>query len=241
MKNVNFLKVFLILFSMSISAFAQTPTKGKISLEDMMNFGKNKVDVSSIPDKYSFSWKYTMQITTDKNKDFETDYFLQPNSGYYGASVNPDKKKSQMFMIMDAKKKIMITTFGDESKKMAMASNMPDYAKIAEAKGGKLTYKAVPGKEILGYQCKGMQASNEEMTVIFYYTTQAKVSFAEMFQSGKSGGMPDVFKGFFKPNEKPLTLEVIYNDLKKDKTTTMKCIALEPNSFTFNKSDYKFM
>lgn len=142
---------------------------------------------------------------------------------------------------MDAKRKIMITTFGGEGKKMAMASNMPDFAEVAEVKGGKLTYKSVPGKEILGYLCKGMQATNSEMVVTFYYTTQAKVSFAEMFQSGKSGGMPDVFKGFFKPNEKPLTLEVIYNDLKKNKTTTMKCIALEPNIFTFNKSDYKFM
>lgn len=231
---------FFLIFCSTSTLFAQTPTeRKKISIEDIMNFGKNKADVSSIPEQYSFTWKYTMQITTDKGKNFETDYFLQPGVQYYGSKMK-DKGKSQMFMIMDTKRKLMISTFGEENKKMAMANKMPDYPKMTDSKDTKLTYKTIPGKEILGYKCKGMQASNNKMTVTFYYTNEAKVSFAEMFQMGKSN-MPDALKGYFKPNEKPLSLEIIYTDLEKNKTTTMKCIALEKQSLTFNKSDYKFM
>lgn len=237
MRKLTFLLFSTVAFLCSFYTSAQS--KGKMSLEDIMNFSKNKVDVSKIPDQYAFSWKYTMQITTDKGKNFETDYFLHPNAGYYGANMK-EKKKNQMFMVMDTKRKIMISTFGDGDKKNAMASNLPDYSKLANENSTKFTYKSVPGKEILGYKCKGMQAVNDKMTVTFYYTTSAKVSFAEMFQMGKNN-TPDVFKGYFKSGEKPLSLEVIYTDLAKNKTTTMKCIALEKEAYTFKKADYKFM
>lgn len=105
----------------------------------------------------------------------------------------------------------------------------------------KLAYKSVAGKTILGYKCKGMQATNEDMTITFYYTNDAKISFADMFKNQKNNSFPDAFKGFFKPTDKPLVLEVDYKDLKKNKSTQMKCIALEKQSYTFNKSDYKFM
>lgn len=236
-------KFFSISLSLILSTFtfAQDKEALKRQITEQMKNGFKTVDVSSIPDKYSFSWKYTMQITTEKNKNFQTDYFLQPNATYYGASVNSNKKKSEMFMIMDSKRKIMISTFGDGEKKNAMASSMPDYSNMNNSNTKKLTYKSIPGKSILGYQCKGMQASNEDMTIVFYYTNQAKVSFSQIFQSGRGSQMPDIFKDYFKPNENPLSLEIIYTDLKKNQTTTMKCIALEPNSFSFNKADYKFM
>lgn len=240
MKSIAFLCKIVFVFGVSLSFYAQIPVdKKKISLDDIMNFGKNKVDISKIPDQYLFSWKYTMQISTEKGKSFETDYFLEPDAQYYGSSVK-DKKQSQMFMVMDAKRKIMISTFGEEGKKMAMANNLPDYSKIASESDAKFNYKSVAGKEILGYSCKGMEASNDRMTITFYYTNDAKISFLGMFQITKNN-MPDALKGYFKPNEKPLSLEVIYFDKEKNKTTVMKCIALEKQSMTFNKSDYKFM
>lgn len=238
-------KISILLLAFCIAfisnSFAQDKEAIKRQVLEQMKNGFKSVDVSSIPDKYVFSWKYTMQISTEKGKNMQTDYFLQPNVNYYGASMNSDKKKSNMFMIMDSKRKIVISTFGDGDKKNAMASSMPDYSNMNNSQDKKLSYKSIPGKTILGYQCKGMQAANDEMTIVFYYTIQAKVSFAQMFQSGRGAQMPDVFKNYFKPNENPLSLEIIYTDLKKNQTTTMKCIALEPQSFTFNKSDYKFM
>ncbi|MES2812442.1 MAG: hypothetical protein V4670_08235 [Bacteroidota bacterium] len=231
----------LVLFFTGIVS-AQTPTKSpKMNMQDMMNFGKNKVDASKIPDKYSFSWKYTMQITSDKGKEIVFDYFLEPNTSYYGANMNKTGASS-MFMITDTKNNISITTFGKDGKKMAMASKTPDFTAMANDKANKMKYKAIPGKKILGFNCKGMQATNGEMEMIFYYTTESKVSFANIFKTKQNGGFPDIFKDILKPNEKPLLMEMNYKDLKnKSKTTTMKCISLNKESYTFNKSDYKFM
>lgn len=238
MKNITFL---LLAILSTITSFSQTPsTNKKISVEDLMNFGKNRVDIASIPNKYNFNWKYTMQITSEKGKSMNIDYFLEPNANYYGANMN-QTKNSDMFMIMDSKNKITITAFGKENKKTAMASKMIDYSKIDNKNQKKLTYKPVTGKTILGYKCKGIQATNDDMIITFYFTNEAKVSFADMFKNQKNNSFPDAFKEFFKPTDRPLVLEVDYKDLKKNKSALMKCVALEKQSYTFNKSDYKFM
>jgi hypothetical protein len=238
MKNITFP---LLTFLFTIASFSQTPSANKkLSVEELMNFGKNKIEASSIPDKYNFNWKYTMQIISEKGKTMDIDYFLEPNASYYGANMN-QTKNSDMFMIVDSKNKMTITTFGKENKKMAMASKMTDYSKMTDDKQKKLTYKSVTGKTILGYKCKGIQATNDDMVITFYFTNDAKVSFADMFKNQKKNSFPDAFKEFFKPTDRPLILEVDYKDLKKNKSALMKCIALEKQSYTFNKSDYKFM
>lgn len=220
-----------------LTSWSQTP---KVNLKDMMNFSKNKVDASKIPNNYNFSWKYTMQINTSKNKTMTFDYLLEPNAAYYGTTIV--QAKNTMFMILDQKNKISISTFGNGAKKMAMASKIPDYSSMTNPKGGKLTYKSIPGKTILGYQCLGMQASNAECTMTFYYTTKAPVSFNNIFSAQQNSGLPDVFKGLFKSGEKPLLLEMDYQDLKDSKrNTTMKCIELKKENNSFKKADYQFM
>ena len=209
-----------------------------------MGFGKNKLDVSQVPDSYDFSWKYTMKVTTDKAKEVVMDYFLQPNAGYVGASTN--QSGSDMFMIMDNENKITVTAFGKGAEKTAMASKMPEYEKSAEEldpKYTKFTYKALPDKVILGYNCKGVEASNASYIMKFYYTTDAKVSFANVFNVQNSKNkLPDFFKNYFKPNEKPLMLQMESKDLENGgKVTVMECIALNKETKSFKKADYKFM
>jgi len=235
--KTHFIYFGLVLFFTGVVA-AQKP---KMNMEELMNLSKNKVDAAKIPEKYSFSWKYTMQITSEKSKEVVFDYFLEPNATYYAANMNKTGA-SAMFMIMDAKNNMSITTFGKDGKKIAMASKVPDYSKMADENTKKMKYKAIPGKKILGFNCKGMQASNEDMEMVFYYTTETKVSFTNVFKTNQNGGFPDVFKDLLKPNEKPLLMEMNYKDLKnKNKTSTMKCISLNKEPYTFNKSDYKFM
>lgn len=129
MKNITF--ILLTIFTTSANFSQTTSTEKKSSVEDLMNYGKNKIDVSAIPNKYTFNWRYTMQIISEKGKTMNFDYFLEPNANYYGADIN-QTKNSDMFMIMDAKNKITITTFGKDNKKMAMASKMADYSKITD-------------------------------------------------------------------------------------------------------------
>src|SRR6476620_3137407 len=101
-----------------------------MNMEDLMNLSKNKVDAAKIPNKYAFSWKYSMQITSDKGKEIVFDYLLEPNAAYYGANMNK-AVASAMFMIMESKNNMSITTFGKDGKKMAMASKIPDYSAMA--------------------------------------------------------------------------------------------------------------
>ena len=205
-----------------------------------MNINKNKVDASLIPNKYAFSWKYSMEMKTEAGKPMVIDYFLEPNAAYYGANMN--KTGSNMFMIMDTKSQLMVTSFEKGTKKMAMASKIPDYSAVNNPKNTKYTYKSLPSKVILGFTCKGIQATSPTSTMVFYYTSEAKVSFAEMFKSQQDQGMANAFKGFFKPGEKPLMMAMEYKDLKdKTKNISMTCVTLEKKSFTFNKSDYQFM
>ena len=138
----------------------------------------------------------------------------------------------------------MVTTFGDGKDKMATASKIPDYSETVtkEEEKEKFVFKTLPNKTVLGYDCKGVQATNNEYDMVFYYTNEAKVSFGEMYKNQKNQNIPDAIANYFKPGEKSLLMEMTMKDLnKKNKITTMKCISLEKSAYVFNKSDYKFM
>lgn len=241
MKNVKFIfSTLLALFVFNVTQAQTAEEAQKKAVERAMAYGKNKVDASQIPAKYSFSWKYSLEIKTDSGKAIDVDYLLEPNSPYYGTSMN--KAGSNMFMIMDTKNKLMVSTFDKGAKKMAMASKIPDYDIKGTTKDSKYTYKTLPNKVILGFNCKGMQATNATSNIIFYYTTEAKVGFAELFKSQQNQNLSGAFSSFFKSGEKPLMMSMEFTDLKKNgKKMTMTCVGLKKEAFTFNKSDYQFM
>lgn len=214
---------------------------GSESMASALGYGKNKVDASVVPNSYPFSWKYKMEIQSEKGKAMVAEYFLEPNAEYIGFNMG---QSNDMFMIMDYKNKLTITCFNQGKEKMASASKTPDYSEMAKKETGnsKFNYKALPNKTFLGFNCKGMEATNEEYNMVFYYTNDAGVSFGDVFKSQQNQKMPNAFKDYFKPGDKPLMLFMTMKDLKnKGTTTTMKCIALEKKSYVFNKSDYKFM
>ena len=80
---------------------------------------------------------------------------------------------------------LTITYFKQGKEKIVSVSKILDYTTILgeEDKNLKYTYKTVQGRKILGYYCKGIEITIEEFTVVCYHTAEAKVSFAEMFQS----------------------------------------------------------
>jgi hypothetical protein len=208
---------------------------------DFAGMMANKADLSTVPDSYSFSWKYTMEIQTEGGKAMTANYLLEKNASYFG--MNIEQKGNSMLMVMDTKNQITVTTFGKGDQKMAMANKMKDYAAMAGKQSGdkKFTYKPLPDKTILGYKCKGVEATDADYTMILYFTNDAPVNFADMFKSQQAQKMPDMFKDYFKPGDKPLMMSVDITDKAKAKTTSMKCVGLEKNAFVFKKADYKFM
>ena len=206
-----------------------------------MALGKNKVDPSLVPNSYSFSWKYSLEIRSENEKAMIMDYFLEPNAEYFGFKMG---ESGEMFMVIDSKNKLMITAFDQEKEKVAMASRMPDYSEMIpkDNESDGFSYRSLPNKIIMGYNCKGIEATSTDFVMVFYYTNEAKVSFSDMFRSQQKQKIPDVLKGYFKTGDQPLMMTMSMKDLKdKGKITMMKCVVLEKNSREFLKSDYKFM
>lgn len=261
MKKIWFVGVFLVLlfsfnssqaqilkkamekFSKKDEAGADKATGQNVNMENaMMGFGKNKVDPSVVPNSYAFSWKYIMEITANEGKPMNAEYLLEPNKSYVAMNMAQGKGQN-MLMIMDSGNNITVTCFGDGNQKMATASKMPDYTDLAkkESEKSKFTIKTLPNKTFLGYNCKGVQMTNEQYDIICYYTSEAKVSFGDMFKNQKNWKMPEELASYFKPEERTLLMDMTMKDLKSRKVTTMKCLSLEKSAYTFNKSDYKFM
>ncbi|MGO4904691.1 hypothetical protein [Flavobacterium sp. W20_MBD1_R3] len=206
-------------------------------------FGKNKVDPSLLPNSYVFSWKYSLEIQSENQKTMIMDYFLERDVDYFGFRMG---ESDEMFMIIDSKNKWMITTFNQERQKVAMVSKMIDYSEmgsdIIKDENDVFSYKSLPNKTIMGYNCKGIEAASADFLLVFYYTNEAQVSFSELFKSEQKQKVPNVLQRYFKTGEKPLLMAMSMKDLKdKGKVTTMNCIFLEKTSFVFAKADYKFM
>lgn len=225
------LTAFIVLFIGSV--YAQAP--------DLAGMMANRIDASAIPDSYTFSWKYTMEIQTDNGKSMTADYLLEKDAGYFGMSLS--QGGNNVLMVMDTKNRINVSSFGQGAQKMAMASKLPDYESTTQKEGSerKFTFKSLPEKTILGYKCKGVEATDQDYVMVFYFTNDAPVNFADLFKSPQAQKLPNAFKSYFKPGDKPLMLSVEIDDKAKGKKTTMKCIALEKSPFVFKKSDYKFM
>jgi len=220
------------------------------SLDNAFNmnpFGKgaNKVEPSLIPDYYNFSWKYSMLMKTNQG-DITFDYFLQPGESYFGFNMPTMENKAAMgdlFMVMDNGRKITITFIKSDKNSMAMASSMPDDLDFEDTndKAGDFNYEILPDKKIMGYTCKGVKATSEDYEMTMYFTTEAPVSFNDIYKN-KQSNIPEGLKKYFKENERSLMLEMQMTDRKKSKNNaTMECIGLEEVQKQIDKSNYNFM
>ena len=72
----------------------------------------------------------------------------------------------------------------------------------------------LPEKEIMGYICKGVKATNEEYEITMYFTADAPVSFSDIYKNEQSN-IPEGLKKYFKDNEHALMLEMEMIDQKK--------------------------
>lgn len=214
---------------------------------EMNPFGKGgpKADPSVIPDSYSFSWKYSMKMTS-KEGEITFDYFLQPGQPYFGfemPTMENKKVMNDMFMVMDNNLKVTIMYMKTGENSMMMVNGMPDDLDLEETAdtSASFNYEILPEKEIMGYTCKGVKATNQEYEITMYFTTDAPVSFSDIYKN-KQSNIPEGLKKYFKENERSLMLEMKMVDKKKNKmNATMECIGLEEVQKEIYKSDYKTM
>ena len=202
------------------------------------------VDPSTLPESYEFEWMYTLQMG---NKDglMNIDYFLKPKATYFGIKPNMKQANSMeiMFMVMDLERKANTIFMESNGGKMAMPTSFSTDMDIeSENELQEYSFKEIGSKTILGYQCQGYKMENEDSVMIMYITKKAPVSFTQLF-SAETKNIPKGFNPkWLDKLENGLVMEMEYkNKNENNEITNMRCIALNKNSFTINKSDYQFI
>lgn len=214
-----------------------------------MQFGKEgysgvaeKVDANELPEKYGFEWRYKMKFETAQSKEqMDVTYFLKKDQPYWGAQFY---QGMDMFMVFDNELSLIAMFVETEGEKFVTISKTPE--EIAEdEKNGTMDYSdfkttELPGKQILGYYCKGVTMENDKMKLTMYITFETEVSFSDVY--GKNDQMPKNFDiNWLKEGDNEgIVMEMIMEDKKKKKNNMkMRCVTLEKSPYSIKKSDYE--
>ena len=201
--------------------------------------GGEKADPSVVADKYDFTWKYSLQMTTESG-EMMFDYFLKPNASYFGFT---SPMMDTMFTVMDNDNNVTAMFMNSGGNNIGMVTKMVTDIDIdaENNENANVTFETLPNKTINGYRCKGVKVTSDDYIMEMYYTNETEVSFDDLFKNSKAN-VPVKFKDYFKPGEKALMITMDAKSLKnKKQDMKMECVGLEKVSKTIKKSDYKFM
>lgn len=262
MKKLNII-LFLILFSANINAQnpflkkMQQRLESKIENKVLQKTDKtvdkaldapfntstqstSKSSVKDLPAEYKFSWKYDIEMMTQKSKPMMMTYFLQPNANYQGMVMGDIK--SDMFMVMDFDKEMMLTLMEAGGSKMGQAMSMPkeDFAD-AEEQLGDYEITSLPNQVIAGYNCKGLQMKNKEYLIKYYFTNDVPLTLNGMNKGKENAKLAKILNGI-NVKDPGLMMKMDMTDLKNKKNSmTMECKSLAKSAKIISRKDYKFM
>jgi len=205
-------------------------------------FGQ-KITKANLPDSYDFTWRYTQQVT-NKQGDMLIHYFFKENQPNFGSKIEVIKGKdlvSNMFTIMDYRLNVSLVLLDMMGSKMGQIIKLPSNDNSSQDLED-YKIEEIGEKEILGYQCKGIQYENEDYKIIMYYAIDPPVSFNQLYQSNTQNIPEGINMRLFEGLENSLVLEMEFIDKKKKKfNSKIIGIALEKEPLSINISDYKFM
>ena len=186
----------------------------------------SKVDMSKLPDFYSFDYRYALKMTTQEG-EIDFDYFLSKTEPYMGAKMNMGM---DMSMIFDEGRKIMFTYVNG----MGIATEM-DFNDAMDEDDVNMyndyTFKELPNREFLGYDCIGREMENYEYKFTIYIAPDMEAGFGNMFKS-EHANIPPAMQKFALEYENGLMMYMEMmdkkNKKKKNTSATMECVAFEP-------------
>lgn len=217
------------------------------SLENLMNvdfknsgfnLGFEQVDPAEIPEVYEFDWRYVMTMNTAQG-DMEMEYFLKKDAPYFGVRM----PQNEMFMVMDHSREINVMYMNSGENKMIMATKAPDVKAEDMKEAGRyneeMSFKPIGDKKILGYNCKGFQAENEDTVFTFYVTSEPGISFNDIYKNDNTK-LPEGFDPEWLEDGKGLIMQMIMEGKKKAKDNfSMTCTGLEKKHFSIHKNEYR--
>jgi Domain of unknown function (DUF4412) len=231
----------LILLSLCFNISTNAQAKQKM-MESIM--GKGKPGKSKLPDAYQFQWKFKTIIKTSNSQEMNMDYLINPDTTYFGMQMSGKEYQQMDFMciVVDPKIETSTTFMNSKGQKMAMLGKLPKEGTKKE-KEQKMSFKEIGTKEILGYECDGIEVENADYIGTMYFTLDAPVSFSALFAFSKKSTP----KGFDPAllevlEEDALLMEMNFENKKKKKESfTMTAVSLEQEETTIKTSDYQVM
>jgi hypothetical protein len=202
--------------------------------------GTEQVSMDEIPDSYDFEWAYELQIQTGNKEQQAMDmtYYLKEGAPYWGARI---EQGMSLFMVFDVERMLSVIFMESEGNNFVSATKIPEESMEGEAfedyEGYEL--REVPGKKILGYDCKGYEMEDENYKFTVYTTFDTDVSLTDMYK--KSEQFPQNFNmEWIKQEDKTgMLMEMLMEDKsKKNETTRMTCTRLEKEAYSIKKADY---
>ena len=202
----------------------------------MMNPMGKKVDMSKLPASYKFDYRYAMKMST-QDGTIDMDYYLNKTEPYMGMKMfMGEDKNMNMSMVFDEGNKTLFTYVNG----MAMATEM-DLSDAVDEEDTDMykdfTFKELPNRQFLGYDCIGREMENDEYKFTIYIAPDMEAGFGNMFKS-KHANIPPSMQKFSKEYENGLMMymEMVdkKNKNKKNLTATMECVAFEPTNLVIN-------
>lgn len=199
---------------------------------DFMNPMGKQVDMATLPDSYRFDYRYALKITSDEG-EIDFDYYLNKTKPYMGAKMNMGEG---MAIVFDEGNKAMVTSVSG----MTMATEM-DFSNTVEEEDVEmyenLTFKTLPNRQFLGYDCIGREMENDEYKFIVYIAPDMEANFNSMFKSDQAN-LPPAMQKFSEEykNGVMMYMEMLdkTNKGNKNSKVTMECVAFEPTDMVIN-------
>lgn len=197
--------------------------------------GYEKVPFEDIPDFYEFEWYYVLQMETKEGfltanyllkKDASSFGFKYPHNEHYMV-VEPSNNLNILYVNSGGNKKLLAYRLTDENTTARLTA-------IPEA----YQFKKIGKESILGYECTGYQAENAEKVITIFITTEANISFNDIYKT-KIASLPAGFDPGSLQDGKGLMMKMIIEGKKNAKgNATMTCTVLEKKPFSLYKRDY---
>lgn len=225
--------------------------KADRSLDKLFNTKISPFPVSServaqedLPSGYEFEYLYELKMEHKKG-DFNIKYYLKENQTYFGAQM-PEQAGSNLFMVYDLEKAMTLIYMDNDGQKMVTALHTGSMENTIEDESlnNTFTYEKLPGtKTILGYECNGVRAENDEYIMDFYYATNITgPSFNDVWKMDKNN-LPKSFDLSMLEGdpEDTLMMELEMKSKKNKKNNVkMTCVQYEPASLSIATGDYEY-
>lgn len=203
--------------------------------------GGEQGSLDDVPNRYNFEWAYTLQVESNSSKEkLNLQYYLKKGAPYFGVDMAATTGQKGMFMVYDAANNLTVMFLDMEGNKVATVYKTPKTNAETFENNDDYTFDKIEGKKILGYNCDGFVAENENHKMTYYVTFDAEIGFGDVY--GKSQNLPKNFNPEWLKNDgkEGLMMEMVFeNKNNPSQNATMQCIELKNKDFTIKKSQYE--